>query len=262
MLGPIEREYGRRMTAVAGVRNTRSVRSAQLTTAPGADLVHAAGSGDRDAWNALVERYSSMVWAVARSHRLTAADAADVSQTTWLRLLDHLDDIRQPERVGAWLATTARRESLRVIRMSQRQVTMPNENIAERDHGTHRDLDTDLLEAERDLALWEAFEGLPARCRVILPLLMGEKALSYKDFSEALDMPIGSIGPTRQRCLDHLRRLVAKVAVLHDANDEPPAIAVSVSRAQRVDSALAANNGASGDGQIDHTDEAPASLSG
>src|ERR1700736_5759838 len=87
-----------------------------------AGWLKAAAAGDATAWDALVGRYSNLVWAVARGHRLNAADAADVSQTTWLRLVEHLDRIEQPERVGAWLATTARRESLRVLRMAGRQI--------------------------------------------------------------------------------------------------------------------------------------------
>ena len=86
-------------------------------------LVQAAADGDRDAWNGLVDRFASVVWAVARGHGLsTLADAADVSQTTWLRLLDHLRHLEPPDRVGDWLATTARREAPRVIRISGRQV--------------------------------------------------------------------------------------------------------------------------------------------
>ncbi|HLY48738.1 MAG TPA: sigma-70 family RNA polymerase sigma factor, partial [Solirubrobacteraceae bacterium] len=87
-----------------------------------AELVRRATQGDQQAWNGLVDRFAATVWAIARAHRLNEASAADVSQTTWLRLVEHLDTIKQPERVGAWLATTARRESLRVLRVSARQV--------------------------------------------------------------------------------------------------------------------------------------------
>src|SRR6266550_245386 len=85
-------------------------------------LLEAAAGGDQDAWNTLVERYSRLVWAVARGHRLSQADAADVTQATWLRLVEHLDGIKEPERLGAWLATTARREALRQIRRAGRDV--------------------------------------------------------------------------------------------------------------------------------------------
>src|SRR5579863_946494 len=79
-----------------------------------AALVTAAAAGDQNAWNGLVDKFASTVWAIARGYRLNAADAADVSQTTWLRLVENLDRIEQPERLGAWLATTSRRESLRI----------------------------------------------------------------------------------------------------------------------------------------------------
>src|ERR1700736_5087741 len=94
-----------------------------------AGWLKAAAAGDATAWDALVGRYSNLVWAVARAHRLSSADAADVSQTTWLRLVEHLDSIKQPERLGAWLATTARRECLAVIRRKSRQV--PVEDTSE-----------------------------------------------------------------------------------------------------------------------------------
>src|SRR3954471_721330 len=85
-------------------------------------LLLAAADGDAQAWNALVERYNGLVWAVARTYRLGGADAADVVQTTWLRLVEHLGDIRNPDGLGAWLATTARRECLRMLRSGQREV--------------------------------------------------------------------------------------------------------------------------------------------
>src|SRR5436305_889496 len=88
---------------------------------PLAALVRSAGGGDTAAWNAIVERFSSLVWATARAHRLSRDDASDVAQTTWLRLVEHLDRIREPDRLGAWLATTARHESLRTIRRGARE---------------------------------------------------------------------------------------------------------------------------------------------
>ncbi|HZG95557.1 MAG TPA: sigma-70 family RNA polymerase sigma factor, partial [Mycobacteriales bacterium] len=80
------------------------------------ELVRAAADGDQRAWNALVDRFSRLVWAVARQHRLSEADAGDVAQATWLRLVENLASLREPEAVGGWLATTARREALRVIK--------------------------------------------------------------------------------------------------------------------------------------------------
>jgi DNA-directed RNA polymerase specialized sigma24 family protein len=83
-------------------------------------FVKGAAVGEQAAWDALVDRFGPTVWAIARAHRLNPSDAADVSQTTWLRLVENLHRIEQPERVGAWLATTARRESLRVLRLASR----------------------------------------------------------------------------------------------------------------------------------------------
>jgi RNA polymerase sigma factor (sigma-70 family) len=169
-----------------------------------AALVRRAASGDAAAWNGLVERFGGLVWSIARAHRLSDADAADVSQTTWLRLVEHLDRIRQPERVGAWIAATARNECLRVLRLSGRQVLTG-------DDPETADLDTPppgaaLLETERDAALWRAFATLTERCRMLLRVLVADPAPSYEEVAAALSMPIGSLGPTRQRCLERLRR--------------------------------------------------------
>jgi RNA polymerase sigma factor (sigma-70 family) len=170
-------------------------------------LVAAAANGQQGAWDALVERFASTVWAIARGHRLNSADAADVFQTTWLRLLEHLDRIQQPERVGAWLATTARRECLRVLRMSGRQVANGDDFDVMADPQTSRSPDRGLVTEERDRLLNQLVDRLPTRSRVLLRLLSSDPPLSYKEISDTLSMPIGSIGPTRARALEQLRRL-------------------------------------------------------
>ena len=166
-----------------------------------AELVRAAGNGDQAAWNSIVERYGGLVWATVRAHRLNAVDGAEVVQTTWLRLVEHLDRIRDPERLGGWLATTARNECLRQIRHSAREV--PSE-LADLERGDSGTLDHDLLTAERDRAFWKAFTELGERCQALLRVLMAETEPSYQEVSAALDMPIGAIGPTRRRCLERL----------------------------------------------------------
>src|SRR5215831_13070195 len=103
--------------ATSGTQRLTAIPSPSLV-----ELVDQASAGDSDAWDELVDRFSGMVWAVARGHGLSSADAADVSQTTWLRLVEHLDRIREPERVGAWLATTARHECLRHVRAWRREI--------------------------------------------------------------------------------------------------------------------------------------------
>jgi RNA polymerase sigma factor (sigma-70 family) len=179
-------------------------------------LVRAAAAGDHGAWNALVDRFASTVWAIARSYRLNAADAADVSQTTWLRLVEHLDRIEQPERIGAWLATTARRESLRVFRVSGRQIPSGDGLDVMPDPAPSPALDHRLVAGERDHLVSELVEQLPPRSRLLLRMLSADSPLSYREISEALSMPIGSIGPTRARALDQLRKLAIRAGLNPD----------------------------------------------
>ena len=172
-----------------------------------AELVRAAAAGDQSAWNAIVERFSSLVWATARSHRLSPDDASDVAQTTWLRLVEHLDRIREPERLGAWLATTARHESLRVIRRGKRED--PTDEVELFEAPTDEMADRLLVDPARDTALWRAFAGLSERCKSLLRMLVSDEEPSYEEIGAALGMPIGAIGPTRMRCLERLRGSLA-----------------------------------------------------
>jgi RNA polymerase sigma factor (sigma-70 family) len=173
-------------------------------------LVERIRNGDADAWQALTDRYVNLLWSIARGLRMTDADAADAVQTTWLRLVEKLDDIREPQRLGSWLATTVRRECLDIRRRAAR--VQPGE--PETPGGwdglvTSADpLDYALLEDERDAALWRAFAALRPPCRRLLRVLLPDPAPSYAEVSAALDIPIGSIGPTRQRCLKCLRDLL------------------------------------------------------
>ncbi len=185
------------------------------------DLVRGAAEGDEQAWVALVERFSGLVWSVARAFRLSQADAADVSQTTWLRLAEHLGDIHEPQGVGAWLATTTRRECLRTLQKAQR--TIPND--FEDDHLVSPDntaeVDTSLDGGRQAAALHRAVDDLPEPGRALLRVLMADPAPSYAGAAKALNMPIGSIGPTRARCLQRLRRnpeLVGVIAGLGGSN--------------------------------------------
>ena len=171
-------------------------------------LVERVRGGDVTAWNAIVDRFAGLVWGVARRHRLSQSDAADVSQTTWLRLVEHIDRIQDPERVGGWLATTARHEALRVLRISNRELPSEHDNYIDLVAAENEEaVDAGLLTEERDRTLWALISMLPSRCRLLLSVLHTESRLSYVEIGEALDMPTGSIGPTRARCLEHLRRL-------------------------------------------------------
>jgi RNA polymerase sigma factor (sigma-70 family) len=207
MLGEMTTREGR----IRLVRSRRLRRGMCTAVSDVEQLVRDAAAGDQAAWNRLVERFNGLVWAVARAHRLAGADASDVVQTTWLRLVENLDRVQDPERVGAWLATTARRECLRTLRLSAR--VLPTETELLPDPGTDAPLGAALLAEERDRALWEAFGGLSERCQVLLRLLVADPPPSYEDVGAALDMPIGSIGPTRQRCLERLRGLAETAGV-------------------------------------------------
>lgn len=180
---------------------------------PVGEMVRAAATGDPDAWNGLVDRFASTVWAVARAHRLNAADAADVSQTTWLKLLENLDRIQQPDRVGAWLATTARRESLRLLRLAGRQVTGGSELDLVVDPPPMRAPEDVLMAPDIARVVNDLVSQLPFRSQILLRLLSADSPLSYKEISESLEMPIGSIGPTRARALEHLRKLAANAGL-------------------------------------------------
>jgi RNA polymerase sigma factor (sigma-70 family) len=171
------------------------------------ELVRGAAEGDAECWNALVKRFSRLVWSVARSFGLSPADAAEISQTTWLLLAEHLDRIKRPERLGAWLVTTTRRECNRHLRVRGQQVFSEPSLLDEHLAGSPS-ADLGVLIAERDAALWYAFVQLPERSRTLLVMLLHDPPISYGEISKALDMPIGSIGPKRARALAALRRLV------------------------------------------------------
>ncbi len=167
-------------------------------------LLETASAGDQQAWDALVERYSSLLWSVARSFRLSAPDAADVAQTTWLRLVEHLDSIADPERLPGWLATTARRECLRLLRRAGREVQSYTALVDVPDDAP--ELDAALLRDERDAALWRALTLLDEFCQQLIRVLMADPPPSYAEAAAILGIPIGSVGPSRGRCLEKLRR--------------------------------------------------------
>jgi RNA polymerase sigma factor (sigma-70 family) len=182
---------------------TQTATRKRRTRAQVARLVRAAARDDRGAWNALVDEFGGMVWAIARAHRLSDADAADVSQATWVLVFEHLDSILEPERIGAWLATTARRECLRVLRAAQRCVLVEEEPA---EAGANDPGLDGLLTAERDAALWHCFARLRPSDQALLRLLVADPRPPYEEISAALDMPMGSIGPTRARALARLHK--------------------------------------------------------
>jgi RNA polymerase sigma factor (sigma-70 family) len=184
-----------------------------------ASLVRSAADGDAVAWNSLVEQFSPHLWSVVRGYRLTDEESADVFQQTWLRLIEYLGRIKDPARLGAWLATTARMEALRILR-GRSIPTDPDDLPAIDDHD--RSPEDALLASERDQALRHAIGQLPVRCQKLLALLYSEPSPSYAEIAAAVGAPIGSIGPTRTRCLQRLRELLGQY--LDEDVDLAPAI--------------------------------------
>jgi RNA polymerase sigma factor (sigma-70 family) len=178
------------------------------------DLVTRARAGDQQAWDALVERYAPLVWAICRRFGL-GSDAEDVGQRVWLQLVDQLDNLREPAALPGWLATTTRHECGRAVRAARRlgpgQLPYP-ENIPDDQNET---AEHELLAAERNAALREAFLDLPHACQRLLALLIEDPPMTYAQISATLGIPVGSIGPTRVRCLDKLRRHPAIAALIN-----------------------------------------------
>jgi RNA polymerase sigma factor (sigma-70 family) len=168
------------------------------------DLVTKAANGDRQAWDALVDRYAPLIWSICRRHRLDNADAEDVGQAVWLHLVEHLGSLRDPAALPGWLTTTTRRECCRVRRAARHLrddgdvlEKMPDEQTATAEH--------ELVAAERNAVIREAFARLPQGDQRLLALLLADPPVRYTEISARLGIPVGSIGPNRRRSLNKLR---------------------------------------------------------
>ena len=179
------------------------------------DLVTRARNGDRSAWEALVERYSPLTWSICRRYQLDRTDAEDVAQAVWLRLVEQLDKLRDPAALPGWIATTTQRECYRAQRARCRLATggqVPDaENLPDEQAVV---ADDELLTAERHAALREAFQDLPPGYQRLLALLIADPPIPYAEISARLGIPIGSIGPSRARALERLRRHPAIAALI------------------------------------------------
>jgi RNA polymerase sigma factor (sigma-70 family) len=176
-----------------------------------AELLARAAHGDQSAWDEIVDRHTNLLWSIGRAHRLGSTDVADVVQTTWLKLLENIDRIREPDRLAGWLATTARHESLRLLRRSGREAASWDEDFIDAvPDNADGPLDLQLLVGERDAHLWRCFRLMSERCQRLLRVLMAVDVPSYAEISVALGLPIGSIGPTRMRCVRKLMDIVEK----------------------------------------------------
>ena len=180
------------------------------------NLVASARAGDVRAWDALVERYAPLIWSICRKYRLGPADADDVGQSVWLHLVAQLDKIREPAALAGWLATTTRRECGRIVRAAHGPHAVVYALDAEYMADDRADAaEQEVLAAERHAALREAVTELPPDCQRLVAMLTADPPLPYAEISATLAMPIGSIGPTRSRCLDRIRRHPSIAALIN-----------------------------------------------
>jgi RNA polymerase sigma factor (sigma-70 family) len=172
-----------------------------------AGLLAAAGRGDRRAWEEIVRRYEGLVAATVRSFRLQAADAADAQQRTWLRLVEHHRRVRDPEHLGGWLATTATRECLGILRAHRATV-----DLADVDPADPADVEQRVVDADEAAHLWDAVTLLPPRGQAVVTALFAEERPAYAEVARVTGIPVGSLGPTRARVLRQLRQLLEEPA--------------------------------------------------
>ncbi|MCW2759564.1 MAG: putative polymerase sigma factor [Nocardioidaceae bacterium] len=186
---------------------TTLARPSDVGTRSVADLL---ADDDPRAWDELVARYAGLVWSVARGFRLDEAATADVTQQVWLTLVEHRAAIRDPERLGGWLSTTTRRTAIAALR--RRDAQRPLESIEDEVDARRRDLDDEVSasveEAEVRAEVRAAFARLSEACRTLLRLTMAEPKIEYAEIGRLVGRPVGSLGPTRRRCLDRLRLLL------------------------------------------------------
>jgi DNA-directed RNA polymerase specialized sigma24 family protein len=178
------------------------------------DLVRAAAAGDPHGWNGLVERFAPLVWSTVRAYGLSSDEAANAAQTTWLQLAEQLDRIqREHDRVGVWLASTARRESLRLLGVGRRH-----------DAGAPREGGGSLAgaataEPEREAMLWRVVRDLPEQCRRLLRILSTVPPPTHEEVAAALDLRAAHVGSARAACLEEFRRRMADIGIRAEVRD-------------------------------------------
>jgi RNA polymerase sigma factor (sigma-70 family) len=182
-------------------------------------LVARAASGDQAAWDEIVDRYAPLVWAICLRHQLDRQSIDDLGQSVWLLLVENIGRLREPAALPGWLATTTRRECLRALRAAGRRGTEIPTPLEDLPPDGSAEIEQEIIEAELHAALRAAFAELPAGCRQLLSMMISDPAPDYASISATLGMPMGSIGPTRARCLAKLRRSPHLAAVLPGQRD-------------------------------------------
>ncbi|MBM3495747.1 MAG: sigma-70 family RNA polymerase sigma factor [Armatimonadetes bacterium] len=197
-------------------RRSRGTRSRKRQLWTDERLIAACLDGDVDAWSELPNRYAGLIYSVALQIGLKNDDASDVLQNVSMVMLDHLADLRCSDRLSSWLITVTRREAVRVMKRNQLRTGESEGAALELLQGAGESMTDDLSDRLVDLQdqqiVREAMERLPERCRRILELLFcQDPPASYAEAAAQLGIPIGSIGPTRARCLDRLRKVLAQM---------------------------------------------------
>lgn len=173
-----------------------------------AELVGRIRNGDSSAWCELVDHYEPLLRRLARQYRLSGQDVDDAIQLTWLRCLEHIDQITHADRLRGWLATVCRRESLRLATKGRREIALGEQSVTRLvdDGQEERDPDAEMARRDAHDRLSRAIRALPQKQQLVLTELLKEESRSYLDLSRRLGLPMGSIGPTRQRAIARLRQ--------------------------------------------------------
>jgi RNA polymerase sigma factor (sigma-70 family) len=192
-----------------------STAEADISKQDDRQLIAGCLAGNHASWEALISRYQRLIFSVPRKMRLPPDDAADIFQSVCLKLYQKLSTLRDHDRISSWIVTTATRESWRLSARNRREA-MPSDSGSDDETNTVADIpataplaDEEREALERHQAVRESVESMPERCRDLLTLLFYHPdELSYSDISRRMKMPVPSVGPTRARCLEKLKRLL------------------------------------------------------
>jgi len=187
-------------TAIIGYGHADTMDSA-------ADLLQGIRNGDPGAWEEILRRYGRLVSTTVRSFRLQEADALDAIQTTWLRLAQNADRVQFPERLSAWLVTTARRECLRILHRAKRgphPTDIASETVPDPSAGPEQRA----IDAQTARTLQKLINELPPLRQTLIRMLFTDTPFSYDTIASSAGIPRGGIGPTRARALQQLRNKI------------------------------------------------------